>query len=157
MTTRGLVVFTLAVGVMVVAGAAFGHKMLEFVLTMSGDRVAGFGAAAICTYVAGMLPLLLLTLWAVVTGRFRDIEAPAFRMLELDNEIEREEARRAHVVEPITAPPNRSPAEASRPDQPLDGRFHTYEPNPVPWWVTVLWIAFLVFGVTYLLVQLTRG
>ena len=36
-----------------------------------------------------MLPIVFLTLWAVLTGRFRDIERPKFRMLELDEEIER--------------------------------------------------------------------
>lgn len=92
MTMRGVVVFVLALGVMVIAGAAFANKMLEFVLTMAGDEVAGFGAVAVVTYLAGMLPLLLLTLWAVFTGRFRDIERPATRMLELDREIDREEA-----------------------------------------------------------------
>jgi nitrogen fixation-related uncharacterized protein len=94
MTRRSLVVFALAVGVMTIAGGAFANKMLEFVLTMSGDEIAGFGVTAVAIYLAGMLPLLLLTLWAAVTGRFRDIERPARRMLELDREIEREEARR---------------------------------------------------------------
>jgi nitrogen fixation-related uncharacterized protein len=93
MSKRSLVVFALAVGVMGIAGLAFAHKMFDFVLTMSGDEVAGFGVTAVVTYLAGMLPLLLLTLWAVVTGRFRDIERPARRMLELDREIDREEAR----------------------------------------------------------------
>lgn len=57
----------------------------------------------------------------------------------------------------IVAPANRSPAEASQPDQPLDGRFNTYESNPVPWWVSALWLGFIVFGVTYLILNLTRG
>jgi hypothetical protein len=94
MTARGVVVFVLALGVMVIAGGAFANKMLEFVITMSGDEVAGFGVVAVATYLGGMLPLLCLTLWAVFTGRLRDIEAPARRMLELDREIDREEARR---------------------------------------------------------------
>ncbi len=93
MKTRKLVVFVLALGVMVVAGGAFANKMIEFVFTMAGDEIAGFGATAVATYLAGMLPLLLLTLWAAVTGRFRDIERPAERMLELHREIDREEAR----------------------------------------------------------------
>ena len=53
-----------------------------------GD-VEGFGAVAVATYVVGMLPLLLLTIWAVLSGHFRDVERPKFRMLELDAEIER--------------------------------------------------------------------
>jgi uncharacterized membrane protein YhaH (DUF805 family) len=89
MRPRPWIVFALAVGVMVLAGGAFVGKMFEFALTMAGDEVAGFGAVAVSTYLLGMLPLLLLMTWAVVTGRFRDVEAPKVRMLELDREIER--------------------------------------------------------------------
>jgi hypothetical protein len=89
MRPRSFVVFVMAIGVMVVAGAAFVHKMAEFAVTMAGDEVAGFGAVAVATYLLGMLPLLFLTLWAVMTGRFHDIERPATRMFELDAEIER--------------------------------------------------------------------
>jgi len=89
MRTRTVIVFALAVGVMVVAGGAFVAKMFEFAMTMAGDEVVGFGAVAVTTYLMGMLPLLLLMLWAVTTGRFHDIEGPKFRMLELDREIER--------------------------------------------------------------------
>lgn len=91
--TRTIVVFALALGVMVVAGGAFLNKMVEFVFTMAGDEVAGFGAVAVVTYLCGMVPLLCLTLWGAFTGRFRDVEAPAVRMLALHREIEREEAR----------------------------------------------------------------
>jgi hypothetical protein len=96
MRLRSVVVFLLAIGVMVIAGGAFLHKMVEFAVTMAGDEVAGFGAVAVATYLAGMLPLLLLTLWAVFTGRFHDVERPASRMLELHREIEAREAR-GHV------------------------------------------------------------
>ncbi len=93
MRTRSIVVFVLAIGVMVIAGGAFLNKMVEFAITMAGDEVAGFGAVAVTTYLTGMLPLLFLTLWAIMTGRFRDIERPATRMLELDREIEAKGAR----------------------------------------------------------------
>jgi hypothetical protein len=86
---KTLVVFALTIGVMVFAGLAFVYKMAEFAMTMVGDEVIGFGAVAVATYLLGMLPLLLLTLWAVATGRFRDIERPKFRMLELQDEIDR--------------------------------------------------------------------
>ena len=89
MRTRTIVLFTMAVGVMLVSGSAFVAKMFEFVMTMSGDEVAGFGAVTVTTYLMGMAPLMLLMLWAATTGRFRDIEAPKLRMLELDREIER--------------------------------------------------------------------
>jgi hypothetical protein len=87
--TRGLVVFGFAIAVMAIAGLGFAYKMTEFALTIVNDEVYGFGAVAVVTYLVGMLPIVFLTLWAVLTGRFRDIEAPKHRMLELDAEIER--------------------------------------------------------------------
>lgn len=57
---------------------------------------------------------------------------------------------------PIVAPAGASAAEASRPDQPLDERFHIYESNPAPWWVALMWLIFLVSGAAYLIVNLMR-
>jgi hypothetical protein len=89
MSRRTLVVFAFAVIVMVVAGTSFVYKMTEFAVTIARDEVQGFGAVAIATYLIGMLPLVFLTLWAVLTGKFSDIERPKLRMFELDREIER--------------------------------------------------------------------
>lgn len=86
---RALVVFAFAIAVMAIAGLGFVYKMTEFVVTISQDDVAGFGVAAVATYLIGMLPLVFLTLWGVLSGKFRDIEQPKFRVLELDREIER--------------------------------------------------------------------
>lgn len=86
---RGLVVFGFAVVVMAVAGLGFVYKMAEFVVTIARDEVEGFGAVAVATYLIGMLPIVFLTLWGVLSGRFRDIERPKFRLFELDREIER--------------------------------------------------------------------
>jgi hypothetical protein len=89
LSLRSLVVFGFALVVMLVAGLGFAYKMTEFALTMVHDEVAGFGAVAVANYLIGMLPLVFLTLWGVLSGKFRDIEAPKFRLLELDREIER--------------------------------------------------------------------
>ena len=86
---RGLVVFVFAIVVMAVAGLGFVYKMAEFVVTITRDEIAGFGAVAVATYLIGMLPIVFLTLWGVLSGRFRDVERPKFRLLELDREIER--------------------------------------------------------------------
>ena len=89
MSRRGVVVFVFAIAVLVIAGAGFTYKMTEFALTIVKDDVEGFGAVAVATYLIGMLPIVFVTLWAVLTGKFRDIERPKFRVLELDREIER--------------------------------------------------------------------
>jgi len=86
---RNAAVILFAVAVLLVAGVGFIYKMTEFAATISNDDIEGFGAMAIGTYLIGVVPIVFLTLWAVFTGKFRDIERPKFRMLELDREIER--------------------------------------------------------------------
>ncbi len=86
---RGAVLFAMAVLVMFVAGGGFAYKMSEFVVTMMRGDIEGFGVVSVATYLLGMAPLMFLTLWAVLTGRFRDIEGPKYRLFELDEEIER--------------------------------------------------------------------
>lgn len=81
--------FAFAVIVMAVAGTSFIYKMTLFTFTMAGDDVRGFGAVAVGTYLIGMVPIVCITLWAVLTGRFHDIERPKYRLLELDAEIDR--------------------------------------------------------------------
>ena len=77
------------------SGSAFVHKMVDFVLTMSGPEVRGFGAVAVSTYLVGMVPIVCVMLWAIFTGRFADIEGPKFRMLELNREIDLLDAEQA--------------------------------------------------------------
>lgn len=57
-------------------------------------------------------------------------------------------------VGPIIASGTESAAAASRPEQYLDDRYQAYESNPAPWWIGLLWIAYLVFGAAYLIVNL---
>ena len=58
---------------------------------------------------------------------------------------------------PILAPAGKSAALASQPDTPLEGeRYHIYDANPAPWWVTTLWLLFFVFAFSYLLINLLR-
>jgi hypothetical protein len=89
MTRRGVVVFVFSIAVMVIAGTAFIYKMTEFAMTIVNDDIEGFGAVAVATYLIGMLPIVFVTLWAAFAGKFRDIERPKYRLLELDRQIER--------------------------------------------------------------------
>ncbi len=86
---RRVVEVGLAAGICVFAGLGFTYKMSEFALTIVKDEVEGFGTVAVATYLIGMVPLLFVMLWAVMTGRFRDLEATKRRLFELDEEIER--------------------------------------------------------------------
>ena len=59
---------------------------------------------------------------------------------------------------PVLAPGGTSPASASGPDVGLEEgeRCHVYEANPAPWWVGLLWLAFFVFAVVYLVANLVE-
>jgi len=85
---RRIVQILFAAAVLVVAGLGFIYKMSEFAMTIIKDDVEGFGAVALGVYLTGVIPLVFLTLWAILSGRFRDIERPKYRMLEMDREIE---------------------------------------------------------------------
>ena len=76
-----------------IAGLGFTYKMTEFGMTIVNDEVEGFGAMAVATYLIGMVPLTFLMLWAVFTGRFRDLEATKRRLFEIEAEIERGDYR----------------------------------------------------------------
>lgn len=86
---RTIALLSLTIGVLAFGGVAFTYKMTEFAMTIVNSDVAGFGATAVATYLTGMVPLLMFTLWAVFSGRFRDVERPKYRMFELHDEIER--------------------------------------------------------------------
>lgn len=54
----------------------------------------------------------------------------------------------------IVAPRGDSAAKASSPETRLDDSYHIYDSNPVPWWLTLIWLAFFVFGAGYLITNL---
>lgn len=88
-SSRDVAVYAFAAAVLVFAGLGFVYKMTEFASTIIKDDVEGFGAVAVSIYLIGMVPIAFFTLWAVLSGKFRDIEAPKYRMLELHEQIER--------------------------------------------------------------------
>jgi hypothetical protein len=88
-TRRTLVEIGFAAAVFAIAGLGFVYKMAEFGMTIVKDEVEGFGVLAVATYLIGIVPMVFVMLWAVCTGRFRDLEATQRRLFELDTEIER--------------------------------------------------------------------
>ncbi len=59
---------------------------------------------------------------------------------------------------PILASRTEGAAAASHPDNELDeARYNRYEAHPVPWWISLVWASFFIFGVTYLVVNLVGG
>lgn len=77
------------------AGTAFVFKLIEFILTATapGPDALGSFLIPVLNYLLVAAGFFCLFLWAYVTGQYRDIEAPKYRMLEMQERFDREEAR----------------------------------------------------------------
>jgi len=81
------------------AGTAFVFKLVEFIhtATMKGPAAMGSFLIPVLNYLLVAAGFALLFLWAWFSGQFRDLEAPKYRMLEMQEQIDRDETRRAGV------------------------------------------------------------
>jgi cbb3-type cytochrome oxidase maturation protein len=85
---RFLWVFSVAM--IVTAGTAFIFKLIEFsytALSRGSESLASF-LIPVLTYLVVAAGFFCLFLWAYVSGQFRDIERPKYRMLEMQDEID---------------------------------------------------------------------
>ena len=83
----------LAVFILLPACYGFGKKFLEL-LSLVGDEEGSFAVMPVTNYLLASLGFLLLFLWAMCHGMFRDIERPKLTMMDnearLDAEAEEE-------------------------------------------------------------------
>ena len=93
-TRRFLWIFSVVM--VLIAGSAFIFKLIEFFLTATREGPAAMGSFLIpvLNYLLVAAGFLLLFLWAYFSGQFRDLEAPKYRMLEMQEQFDREQARR---------------------------------------------------------------
>jgi len=77
--------------VVVSAAVAFGYKLNQFARTLLQGEVPGFAVVPITTYLIVAAGFGLLLVWSFLKGHFKDMEAPKYRMLEREQELERQE------------------------------------------------------------------
>lgn len=88
----------------ITAGTAFLFKLIEFIYQfISADNtVAGgqgvrhgfiFAISPLMTYLIVAAGFACLFVWALLGGQFKDVEAPKYRMLDLQDQIDRAEAQ----------------------------------------------------------------
>lgn len=83
------------VTVVVLAGAGFVFKLVEFIATFQEDPSQSFALMPVVTYLAVAAGFFCLLSWSVLSGHFRDMEAPKYDMLEREKELDREDAEAA--------------------------------------------------------------
>ena len=88
-----VITIILAVFILLPACYGFGRKFLELV-SLVGDDEGSFAVMPVMNYLLASLGFLLLFLWAMCHGLFRDIEKPKLTMMDnearLDAEAEEE-------------------------------------------------------------------
>ena len=88
-TRRFLWVFSVVM--VVTAGTAFIFKLIEFFYTATtkgSDALYSF-LMPVLTYLVVAAGFACLFFWAVFGGQYRDVEGPKYRMLEMQDEIDR--------------------------------------------------------------------
>lgn len=83
-----------SVAMVLTAGSAFIFKLCEFYYTATtkGTQALASFLIPVLNYLIVALGFASLFLWAYFSGQFRDIEAPKYRMLEMQREIDRDES-----------------------------------------------------------------
>ena len=89
-----------SIGMVVTAGTAFVFKLIEFFVTATTD-----GPDALASFLIPVLNYLLvaagflcLFLWSYFTGQFRDVEAPKYRMLRMQEQFDKQQRQSAKKV-----------------------------------------------------------
>ena len=79
-----------SVAMVAIAGSAFLFKLVEFIATATteGPDALGSFLIPVLNYLLVAAGFFCLFLWAYFTGQFRDLEAPKYRMLEMQDEID---------------------------------------------------------------------
>jgi hypothetical protein len=94
---RRLFLWLFSAAMILVAGTAFAFKLIEFVHTATrrGPDALGSFLIPVLNYLLVAAGFGLLFLWAYFRGQFRDVERPKYRMLQMQRQIDAEEAAAA--------------------------------------------------------------
>ena len=87
---RFLWVFSIVM--VVTAGTAFTFKLIEFFLTATtkGPDAMGSFLIPVLNYLLVAAGFFCLFLWSYFTGQFRDVEAPKYRMLRMQEQFDKQ-------------------------------------------------------------------
>lgn len=89
---KTLTVIAMSVIILVPTMAGFVTKLIEFVHTYRSQSDGVFAITPITNYLLASLGFLCLLLWATFNGMFHDIERPKYRMLDVEQELDRASA-----------------------------------------------------------------
>ena len=87
---RSITVLIMAAVILVPSMIGFVMKFIEFIHTFQGDAAGVFAITPISNYLLASLGFFCLFIWATMNGMFHDIERPKHRMLEIEQQLDRQ-------------------------------------------------------------------
>jgi nitrogen fixation-related uncharacterized protein len=87
---QSITVLVMAIAILVPSMIGFVMKFIEFIHTFQGDVAGVFAITPISNYLFASLGFFCLLIWATMNGMFHDIERPKHRMLEIDQQLDRQ-------------------------------------------------------------------
>ena len=81
-----------SIAMVLTAGSAFIIKLCDFYITATtkGSQAMASFLIPVLNYLIVAMGFACLFLWAYFSGQFRDVEAPKYRMLEMQQQIDRD-------------------------------------------------------------------
>lgn len=92
---KRMAVAIIAAVILIPGALGFAEKLVQFVHTLDAEEGGRFTIVPLMNYLIIALGFLLLLLWGVAHGMFRDIEGPKYAMLEREAALDRRDAARA--------------------------------------------------------------
>ena len=86
---RRITIFTAAV--IGLAGIGFLFKIWEFGSSLNDSAAMGFAIVPLSSYLLTGTGFLFLLIWSATRGAFKDVEAPKYRMMFLEESYARDE------------------------------------------------------------------
>ncbi len=86
---KTIAVIVMAAAILPISAYGFGSKLYEFLETARESEAGVFAVTPIVNYLLVGIGFLFLLGWAILTGMFHDIEAPKYRMLEREQQLDR--------------------------------------------------------------------
>ena len=80
-----------SVVMLAITSSAFIFKLIEFAYSFVGDQSLHVAIVPVLTYLIVAAGFACLFFWAYLTGQFKNVEAPKYRMLEMQDEIDAKE------------------------------------------------------------------
>jgi hypothetical protein len=82
-----MVLLVMAIVILVPSMLGFVTKFIEFIHTFRGEADGAFAVTPILNYLLASIGFFCMLIWATVNGMFHDVERPKYRMLEIDEAL----------------------------------------------------------------------